>query len=96
MKLLRKAVFFCLIGSTLLLTSSCADDNLAKGLLSKDMAKLLVVGASAGAGALIGSKLADSSNKNVGILTGGLLGGGLGYLLVNGGILGGGNSNVTR
>ena len=76
MKNFRKPFHAAVIVSALLLGSSCADDQLAKGVL--------VLGG-AGAGALVGSQM-NSSNPMLSTGIGAVAGAGLGFLL--GGLVG--------
>ena len=75
----RKLALVALMGSSMLLTTSCADDNLAKGMLT--------IGGTLG-GAYLGRHIAGPGNRTAGMLMGGVAGGLLGFLL--GGSMGGG------
>lgn len=72
MALKTKILALALTGGTMLMATSCADDNLAKGLIT---------GAGAAGGAWLGNRASDPEHKMAGTLIGAGAGGVLGYLL---------------
>ncbi len=72
MKNISRFLALSLITGSLLFTSGCADDKLAKGLM--------VIGG-AGIGAYLGHTLSSRGDRAMGATIGAIAGGGMGYLL---------------
>lgn len=66
----KKYVLMALISGTALTATGCADDNMAKGLVTI---------AGLGAGAMIGRNLSDPGMKTQGMFLGGMVGLAAGY-----------------